>query len=67
MAHKVLFFNFDRWGEGKDYVEANQKLKAAGVEVAFSEGTLNAASAATMAGLTTGPSAGFDIAGVFMD
>jgi D-lactate dehydrogenase len=64
MAHKVLFFNFDRWGEGKDYVLASQKLKDAGVEIAFADGPLNAANAATVA---AGVGVGADIAGIFMD
>jgi len=61
MPHKITFFNFKRWGEGKEYVQANQKLKDAGVEVAFTEDTLNVTSA------RGGAAAGSDMIGVFMD
>lgn len=36
MAHKAIFFNFDRWGDdGKNYMLASQKLKDAQVEASF--------------------------------
>jgi len=61
MPHKATFFNFNRWGEGKEYLQGSEKLKAAGVEVAFAENALDKDH------VPTGPAADFDIAGVFMD
>lgn len=61
MPHKATFFNFNRWGEGKEYLQGSEKLKAAGVEVAFAENALDKEH------VPTGPAADFDIAGVFMD
>lgn len=59
MAHKATFFNCTRWGdEAKDYLGSSEKLKAAGVEVAFVDDTLNKDKI---------PTEGFDIAGIFMD
>ncbi len=62
MAHKITFFNFDRWGEGKEYMAQSEKLTAAGVEVAFAEELLNKDTVGALA-----PAADFDMAGVFMD
>jgi D-lactate dehydrogenase len=60
MAHKAVFFNFERWGdEGRDHMRLSDKLKAAGVEVAFSADMLDKDH------VPSDP--GFDIAGVFMD
>ena len=62
MTHKVTFFNCERWGdEAKTYLSASEKLKAAGVEVAFVDSILNKDD------VPTGDAANFDIAGVFMD
>ncbi len=62
MAHKATFFNFEHWGDyGKEYIANSDKLKAAGIEVAFADGTLNKDR------VPAGPAADFDIAGVFMD
>lgn len=62
MAHKATFFNFEHWGEeGKAYVSRNEKLRAAGVEVAFADGIL------AKDRVPTGDAANFDIVGVFMD
>lgn len=60
MPHKATFFNFEHWGgEGKEYLANSEKLKVAGVEVAFISGTLDKDHIPA--------SADFDIAGVFMD
>ncbi|OGZ00273.1 MAG: hypothetical protein A2945_04575 [Candidatus Liptonbacteria bacterium RIFCSPLOWO2_01_FULL_52_25] len=43
MSHKAIFFNFAHWGEeGKRFVEENDGLKTAGVEVAFVSAPLDA-------------------------
>ena len=58
--HKVVFFNFEKWGEeGKQYVAQSPALRDAGVEVAIVSGTL----AATHIPADTD----FDIAAIFMD
>ena len=60
MPHKVVFFNFGRWGqEGEDRMLASEKLKATGVEMAFVDQMLDTDHIPA--------DAGFDIAGVFMD
>lgn len=62
MAHKITFFNCDKWGEeAKSYLSASEKLKAAGVEMAFADNIL------CKDEIPTGDAAHFDIAGVFMD
>ncbi len=62
MTHKVTFFNCERWGEvAKSYLTNSEKLKAAGVEVAFGDTIL------CKDEIPTGDAAHFDIAGVFMD
>jgi len=62
MPHKATFFNFEHWGEeGKQYMLQSQKLKDAGVEVAFGDGPLSKDR------LPMGAAADFDILGVFMD
>src|SRR5581483_4702440 len=59
MPHKVVIFDINRWGEeGKQYLAASEKLKAAGVEVAFSDSTLDKDHIPA--------DTNFDIAGVFM-
>jgi D-lactate dehydrogenase len=59
MSHKITFFNFNQWGDGKDYI--TEKLKAAGFEVAFAEKPLSKDA------IPAGDDAKFDIAAVFMD
>jgi len=62
MIHKVTFFNCDRWGDvAKSYLSGSEKLKTAGVEVAFGDSIL------CKDEIPTGDAANFDIAGVFMD
>jgi len=62
MAHKITFFNCERWGdEAKSYLSGSEKLKAAGVEVAFVDDILNKDK------IPAGDAANFDIAGVFAD
>ena len=62
MTHKATFFNCDRWGDAaKSYLSGSEKLKAAGVEVAFGDTIL------CKDEIPTGDAAKFDIAGVFMD
>ena len=62
MTHKVTFFNCDRWGDvAKSYLSGSEKLKTAGVEVAFGDSIL------CKDEIPTGDAANFDIAGVFMD
>ena len=62
MAHKVTFFNCNRWGDvAKSYLSGSEKLKAAGVEVAFNDNIL------CKEEIPTGDAAQFDIAGIFMD
>jgi D-lactate dehydrogenase len=60
MAHKAVFFNFERWGdEGKQWLLSNEALEAAGIEIAFQTAPL---------GKDTLPAdINFDIAGVFMN
>jgi D-lactate dehydrogenase len=60
MQHKATFFNFERWGEeGKQHMAASEKLKAAGVDVAFGDGPFNKDNVPA--------EKNFDILGVFMD
>lgn len=60
MAHKAVFFNFERWGEeGKNRLVSDAGLKAAGIEVSFETPTLDKSHIPA--------NADFDIAGVFMD
>lgn len=60
MPHKAVFFNFGRWGnEGIDRMRESEKLKAAGVEVAFVDEMLDKNHIPA--------DVNFDIAGVFMD
>lgn len=60
MAHKAIFFNFARWGEeGRNYVSSYEKLKNAGVEIAFADPTLDEAHIPA--------DKDFDIAAIFMD
>lgn len=62
MAHKATFFNCERWGEeGKAHLAGSEKLKVAGVEVAFVDDVLSKDK------VPQGDAAQFDIAGVFMD
>jgi D-lactate dehydrogenase len=62
MAHKVTVFNCERWGdEAKTYLAGSEKLKTAGVEVAFVDDILDKDK------VLTGDAANFDIAAVFMD
>lgn len=56
MAYKATFFNFDRWGDGKDVMMGSSALRDAGVSTSFMEGTLSVAAAVDA-----------DIIGVFMD
>ena len=60
MAHKAVFFNFERWGdEGKKRLLENEALKAAGIEIAFETATLDKDHIPA--------NTDFDIAGVFMN
>jgi D-lactate dehydrogenase len=60
MAHKAIFFNLKRVGDdGERYLEASEKLKAAGVEVAFVGEGINNSMVPT--------DTNFDILAVFMD
>ena len=62
MAHKVIFFNCNKWGEeAKSYLSGSEKLKTVGVEVVFIDTILSKDN------IPTGETAHFDIAGVFMD
>ncbi len=62
MAHKATFFNCKRWGdEGESYLAGSEKLKAAGVAVAFADDILRKDK------MPAGDAANFDIAGIFMD
>jgi D-lactate dehydrogenase len=62
MTHKATFFNTDRWGDaGKSYLSGSEKLKAAGVEVAFVDDILSKDK------IPGGDAANFDIAAVFAD
>jgi D-lactate dehydrogenase len=64
MTHKATFFNCKRWGEeGEAYLAASEKLKAAGVEVAFSDDILRKDKMPAPGS----SAANFDIAGIFMD
>jgi D-lactate dehydrogenase len=59
MTHKAIIFDIGRWGdEGKQYLLGSEKLKAAGVEVAFADQMLDKDHIPT--------DTNFDIAGVFM-
>ena len=60
MTHKAIFFNLKRVGDdGEKYLEASEKLKAAGVEVAFVDEGINNSMVPT--------DTNFDILAVFMD
>lgn len=60
MAHKAVFFNFERWGEaGKNRLISDTGLKAAGVEVVFEAAVLDKNHIPS--------NKDFDIAGIFMD
>jgi len=60
MTHKAIFFNLKRVGDdGEKYLEASEKLKAAGVEVAFVDEGINNSLIPT--------DTNFDILAVFMD
>lgn len=60
MPHKAVFFHIEHAGEGgKEYLSANEALKAAGVEVAFLDDVLDKDH------IPTDPN--FDIAGVFVE
>ncbi|HUZ93267.1 MAG TPA: NAD(P)-dependent oxidoreductase [Candidatus Paceibacterota bacterium] len=61
MAHKAIFFNFaSHWGEdARRYIASNPKLKDAGVEAGFADGTLDQNHIPL--------AKDFDIAGIFMD
>ncbi len=64
MIHKATFFNCGKWGEeAKAYLSGSEKLKTAGVEVAFVDDVLSK----DMVPAADDKAAGFDIAGVFMD
>jgi len=66
MAHRAILFDFKRWGdEGKQYFLTNEKLKAAGIEVSFSDSPLDKEHIPAPA--PEGAPGYFDIAGVFMD
>jgi len=75
MAHKAVFFNFERWGvAGKDRLLNDAGLKAAGVDIVFETTTLDknyvaagAESGSGSVGVSGAIAAGFDIAGIFMD
>ena len=64
MIHKVTFFNCGQWGEvAKSYLSGSEKLKTAGVEVAFGDSVL----CKDEIPAPGSSAAHFDIAGVFMD
>jgi D-lactate dehydrogenase len=61
-----MFFNCERWGdEAKSYLSGSEKLKTAGVEVAFVDDILSKDKIPATA--QAGGATNFDIAGVFMD
>ena len=57
MAQKITFFNFNRWGEGKEYI--GNQLRTAGFDVSFEEKPLGKDSLPA--------DTNFDIAAIFMD
>jgi D-lactate dehydrogenase len=60
MAHKATFFNCERWGDAaKNYLRSSEKLKAAGVEVAFEDCAVDPGAMPA--------NNDYDILGVFMD
>jgi D-lactate dehydrogenase len=64
MAHKAVFFNLNHVGDdGEAYLRENAKLKAAGVEVAFVDGSMNKSHLKDHIPADNH----FDIAGIFMD